>query len=53
MLFRSDKLKADVFPVPEEIDHQVGQMKLDAMGMSLDVLTQEQVKYLNSWNVGT
>ena len=49
----SDKLKADVFPVPEEIDIQVGQMKLDAMGMSLDVLTPEQVKYLNSWNVGT
>ena len=49
----SDKLKADVFPVPEEIDHQVGQMKLDSMGMSVDTLTQEQIKYLNSWNVGT
>ena len=49
----SDKLEAHVFPVPEEIDNQVGQMKLDSMGMTLDVLTKEQVKYLNSWNVGT
>ena len=49
----SDKLDADVYPVPQEIDHQVGQMKLDSMGMSLDVLTKEQIKYLNSWNVGT
>ena len=49
----SDKLEANVFPVPKEIDNQVGQMKLDSMGMTLDVLTKEQVKYLNSWNVGT
>mgnify|MGYP001240775776 FL=1 len=49
----SDKLKTDVFPVPKEIDDQVGQMKLDSMGMSVDTLTQEQIKYLNSWNVGT
>ena len=49
----SDKLEAHVFPVPEEIDNQVGQMKLDSMGMTLDVLTKEQIKYLNSWNVGT
>ena len=49
----SDKLETDVFPVPKEIDDQVGQMKLDSMGMSVDKLTQEQLKYLNSWNVGT
>ena len=49
----SDKLEPDVFPVPKEIDDQVGQMKLDSMGMSVDTLTQEQIKYLNSWNVGT
>ena len=49
----SDKLEIDVFPVPKEIDDQVGQMKLDSMGMSVDTLTQEQIKYLNSWNVGT
>ena len=49
----SDKLETDVFPVPKEIDDQVGQMKLDSMGMSVDKLTQEQIKYLNSWNVGT
>ena len=49
----SDKLEIDVFPVPKEIDDQVGQMKLDSMGMSVDKLTQEQIKYLNSWNVGT
>ena len=49
----SDKLATDVFPVPQEIDNQVGQMKLDSMGMSVDILTEEQIKYLNSWNVGT
>ena len=49
----SDKLEIDVFPVPASIDNQVGQMKLDSMGMTLDILTKEQIKYLNSWNVGT
>ena len=49
----SDKLETNVFPVPKEIEDQVGQMKLDSMGMSVDTLTQEQIKYLNSWNVGT
>ena len=49
----SAKLATDVFPVPQEIDNQVGQMKLDSMGMSVDILTEEQIKYLNSWNVGT
>jgi len=39
--------------VPEEIDRQIAALKLDAMGVKIDVLTEEQIKYLNSWESGT
>lgn len=47
------KLKPDVYPVPEEIDMEVGRLKLAAMNISIDFLTQEQKKYLVSWESGT
>ncbi|MBC8476892.1 MAG: adenosylhomocysteinase [Dehalococcoidia bacterium] len=47
------KLKTEVYPVPVEIDRQVARLKLDAMGISIDTLTPEQEKYLNSWREGT
>jgi adenosylhomocysteinase len=46
-------LKAGVHPVPEEIDREVARLKLDAMAVSIDVLTPEQEKYLASWEFGT
>jgi adenosylhomocysteinase len=47
------KLKPKVYPVPEEIDNEVGQLKLKAMNINIDSLTKEQKKYLESWEEGT
>jgi adenosylhomocysteinase len=49
----ADKLEKKVYGVPQEIDREIARLKLDAMGVQLDVLTSEQVKYLNSWEEGT
>ena len=35
--------------VPDEIDDQIGQVKLAAMGLAIDELTQEQRDYLAGW----
>jgi adenosylhomocysteinase len=39
--------------VPIEIDREVARLKLKAMGIRIDALTEEQVRYLNSWEEGT
>jgi len=36
-----------------EIDKEIARLKLKAMGVKLDVLTKQQEKYLNSWELGT
>jgi adenosylhomocysteinase len=46
-------LDKKVYPVPEEIDRQVARLKLAAMGISIDTLTDEQQRYLDSWEQGT
>ena len=53
MLKNSDKLQNTVYSVPEDIDKEIARIKLDAMGIKIDTLTEEQVKYLNSWEEGT
>jgi len=47
------KLKPGVYPVPEEIDQEVGRLKLASMNIAIDSLTEEQEKYLHSWESGT
>jgi len=47
------ELERKVYPVPEEIDRRVAEMKLAAMGIRIDRLTPEQEKYLSSWEMGT
>ncbi len=47
------KLKPDVYAVPQEIDDEVGMLKLQAMNIKIDSLSDEQRKYLNSWESGT
>ncbi|MFH1366692.1 MAG: adenosylhomocysteinase [Patescibacteria group bacterium] len=47
------KLKKQVYSVPEVIDESVAAMKLKTMGVKIDKLTEEQKKYLASWEVGT
>ena len=46
-------LENKVYPVPREIDEEVGKLKLRAMGIEIDTLTAEQYEYLHSWNIGT
>jgi adenosylhomocysteinase len=47
------KLKPAVYPVPEKIDQEVGKLKLASMNITIDSLTREQKKYLESWEEGT
>ncbi len=47
------KLEKKVYSVPEEIDKEIARLKLLSMGIAIDTLTDEQVKYLNSWQEGT
>ena len=49
----SQGLEKDVYKVPNEIDREVATLKLKAMGVEIDELTPEQVKYLSSWEFGT
>ncbi len=53
MVKNANKLENTVYPVPEEIDKEIARLKLSAMGIDIDVLTEEQVVYLNSWQEGT
>ncbi len=47
------KSEPGVYPVPKDIDREVGRLKLASMGISIDTLTEEQNKYLESWEEGT
>jgi adenosylhomocysteinase len=48
-----ESLEKKVYSVPDDIDREIARLKLNAMGIQIDVLTPEQVKYLNSWEEGT
>ncbi|RLE82710.1 MAG: adenosylhomocysteinase [Thermoprotei archaeon] len=47
------KLKPKVYKLPNELDMRVAELKLEAMGITIDKLTEEQKKYLSSWRAGT
>jgi len=53
MVKNSKSLENKVYSVPADIDAEIARIKLDAMGIRIDSLTEEQVKYLNSWQEGT
>jgi adenosylhomocysteinase len=53
MLNHAEELEHTVYTVPQEIDQQIARIKLQAMGVKIDVLTPEQEKYLASWEEGT
>jgi adenosylhomocysteinase len=46
-------LKPEVYPVPERIDREIARLKLHAMGCEIDTLTDQQARYLSSWEQGT
>ena len=47
------KLEKKVYNVPEDIDNEIARIKLKTMGFEIDELTEEQRKYLSSWEIGT
>ncbi len=47
------KMEKGVHKIPEEIDKRVAALKLKTMNIEIDKLTEEQIKYLNSWEEGT
>jgi len=47
------KLPNDVITLPPEIDQEISQLQLKAMGLTIDTLTPEQEEYLRSWEQGT
>jgi len=53
MVKNAATLENRVYDVPEDIDREIARLKLESMGVKLDVLTEEQVRYLNSWTEGT
>jgi len=46
-------LTPGVYDVPSEIDRAIAALKLEAMGVQIDVLSDEQEQYLNAWTMGT
>ena len=49
----SEPLSQEVYPVPRLIDEEVGRLKLSSMGVGIDTPTEEQQRYLESWDIGT
>jgi adenosylhomocysteinase len=50
---KANRMQPKVYTVPKEIDETVAELKLKAMGISIDKLTPEQQKYLSTWEMGT
>jgi adenosylhomocysteinase len=46
-------LERKVYDVPSEIDEEIARLKLETMGIAIDTLTEEQARYLASWDEGT
>jgi adenosylhomocysteinase len=52
-LTKTGRMEPRVYSVPREIDELVAKLKLKAMGIEIDELTEEQRKYIASWEAGT
>ena len=52
-LAKKEKMPPKVYKVPKEIDEKVAKLKLEAMDIKIDELTEEQKRYLESWKMGT
>jgi adenosylhomocysteinase len=52
-LTKAERMEPKVYPVPKEIDEKVARLKLDAMEIRIDELTEEQKTYLTTWESGT
>ena len=45
------KLENKLYTLPHEVDVKIAELKLKAMGIKIDTLTEEQEKYLHSWKI--
>ncbi|MEM3565508.1 MAG: adenosylhomocysteinase [Candidatus Bathyarchaeia archaeon] len=52
-LAKNEKMPPKVYLVPREIDETVARLKLEAIGVKIDALTEEQKRYLAAWEMGT
>ncbi|NET70071.1 MAG: adenosylhomocysteinase [Sphaerospermopsis sp. SIO1G2] len=46
-------LEPGLYSIPTEVDQEIARLKLEAMNINIDSLTQEQIDYINSWQSGT
>jgi adenosylhomocysteinase len=53
MVKNAKTLKVGVYKVPDKIDAMIAKLKLESMGIKIDKLTDEQKRYLSSWEEGT
>jgi len=53
MLRNYKTLTPDVYTIPEDVDREIARLKLLSLGVQIDTLTEEQAKYLASWEEGT
>jgi adenosylhomocysteinase len=53
VLKNGKSMENKVYSIPEEIDREIARLKLESMGIKIDILTAEQEAYLNSWEEGT
>ena len=53
LVLQEQRLSPEVYTVPREIDDEIARLKLAAMGVRIDELTEEQRAYLSSWEAGT
>ena len=53
MLRNFKTMQPNVYTIPEDIDREIARLKLASLGVHIDTLTEEQAKYLASWEEGT
>ncbi len=53
MVKHHGEMQKQVYVVPQDVDLEIARLKLEAMGVRIDTLTAEQIKYLNQWQEGT
>jgi adenosylhomocysteinase len=53
MIKNGKSMSAQVYRIPEEVDKEIARIKLEAMGVKIDILTPEQEHYLSQWEEGT
>lgn len=53
MMVNATKMQKEVYRIPEDVDQEIARLKLEAMGIGIDVLTEQQEAYLNQWQEGT